>query len=50
VKWGSSEGPQHLILGKLAGQPEISDFDFAVLEEDVGGFEISMDYLEFMHS
>lgn len=49
VVGGPRIGPHHLIVGKLAGESEISYFDPTILEEYISGFEITVDDLEVMH-
>jgi hypothetical protein len=42
VERGAEHGVRKLLIGEKLGEAEVSDFDFAVVHEDVGEFEIAV--------
>jgi hypothetical protein len=42
VQWGSEHSFGVILIGEKFGEAEVGDFDFAVVHEDVGEFEIAV--------
>jgi hypothetical protein len=49
VKGCSCERPHHLVLAELARETKVCYLDAAILEEDIGRFEVSMHDFIVMH-